>query len=162
MSKRRRKIAEGERQPASVTVTALEDKIDSFRGKFRWLSNFHEQPVEFEGLEFASTENAYQAAKTLDLAGRRAFQMVRPGKAKRMGQKVELREDWDEVKIDIMYQLNKQKFDRCPELAMKLMETRGKLLIEGNTWGDSFWGVNEDGVGRNELGKILMRIRAEL
>lgn len=135
--------------------------IDSFRGEYRWLSNFHEQEIEFEGMIYSTTEGAYQAAKFLDLEFRKKFQNVRPGKAKRMGQKGELRPDWEDVKISIMFKINKLKFDADLELAEKLISTRGKYLIEGNNWGDTFWGVC-DGEGRNELGKILMEIRAGL
>ena len=41
------------------------------------------------------------------------------------------------------------------------MATRDRVLIEGNDWGDTFWGMT-DGEGENHLGKILMRVRAEL
>jgi predicted NAD-dependent protein-ADP-ribosyltransferase YbiA (DUF1768 family) len=58
-----------------------------------------------------------------------------------------------------MLNLLRQKFQN-PELREKLLCT-GKLeLIEGNYWGDTYWGVCR-GVGENRLGKLLMLVREE-
>lgn len=135
--------------------------IKEFTGEYRWLSNFHLAAVEYEGLVYPSTEHAYQAAKTTDLELRKQFLKGTPGKAKRLGNKLDLREDWDNVKIQVMYDVCSYKFKNHNSLRDKLLNTRGKYLIEGNTWGDQFWGVCK-GEGRNELGKILMKIRSEL
>jgi predicted NAD-dependent protein-ADP-ribosyltransferase YbiA (DUF1768 family) len=55
----------------------------------------------------------------------------------------------------------KDKFSRNPELRVKLLNTGDLQLVEGNYWGDTFWGVC-NGKGENHLGKILMRVRKEL
>ena len=75
--------------------------IDSFSGEYRFLSNFYQAEVEFEGMMYPSTEHAYQAAKTLDLKSRAMFQGGTAGQAKRLGQVIILRDDWtnDNVKI---------------------------------------------------------------
>jgi len=80
--------------------------------------------------------------------------------AKKRGRKVTMREDWDQVKIPIMEDLLSQKFSD-PVLAKKLVETGDSQLVEGNWWGDVFWGVCR-GEGQNNLGKILMKIRERL
>lgn len=54
-----------------------------------------------------------------------------------------------------------QKFSFNNELSMKLLATGDQPIIEGNTWGDTFWGVCK-GVGYNNLGKLIMERRAEL
>lgn len=41
------------------------------------------------------------------------------------------------------------------------LATGDAILIEGNTWGDRFWGVCE-GFGQNHLGHVLMRVRVQL
>jgi ribA/ribD-fused uncharacterized protein len=135
--------------------------IDKFIGEYRWLSNFWPSVVVLDGKEYPTVEHAYQAAKTLDDVEREFIRRCnRPGAAKRLGKLVTLREDWDQVKIKIMMDLLVQKF-RHKELADKLIATGGATLIEGNTWNDTFWGVC-DGVGDNNLGKILTIIRASL
>ena len=135
--------------------------IDQFKGEFHWLSNFYNCPVPFEGLTFSNTEAAFQAAKCLDMKERERFLGLSGGQAKRLGRRVELRSDWEEVKIDIMRQVLKSKFTQNPELGEKLIATGDAELIEGNNWNDRFWGVCR-GVGKNHLGKLLMEVRAEL
>ena len=47
------------------------------------------------------------------------------------------------------------------DLRKLLLATCTEELVEGNNWGDKFWVVC-DGQGRNELGKILMKVRREI
>lgn len=134
--------------------------IRSFTGKYRFLSNFHPAPIVFEGIIYPTLEHAYQAAKTLDQERRKAIAaLATPGMAKRAGKRVVLRLDWLDQRMPVMEQLVRQKFTD-PGLLEMLIETYPQELLEGNTWGDTFWGVNEKGVGSNHLGKILMRVRA--
>jgi hypothetical protein len=135
--------------------------IDSFMGEYRWLSNFQQCEVWLDDKPYMTTEAAYQAAKTLDEAEREAIRMAeKPGKAKKLGMKVKLRLDWEQVKLGVMEDLLRQKFSN-DLLKAQLLATGTQELVEGNDWGDRFWGVCE-GVGENHLGKILMKIRAEL
>ena len=48
-----------------------------------------------------------------------------------------------------------------PELRTKLLETDDAELIEGNTWGDTYWGTCS-GIGQNHLGKLLMKTRFKI
>ena len=80
--------------------------------------------------------------------------------AKRLGKKVTLRTDWDSVKIPIMYELVDNKFKHF-DLAEMLLATKNQHLVEGNWWGDTYWGVCK-GVGQNKLGKMLMKLRENL
>lgn len=135
--------------------------ITEFQGEYRFLSNFWPAVVELDGFKYPTVEHAYQAAKTLDVDVREAIRSAAtPGVAKRAGQSAEVRTDWESVKIEVMYALLKQKFQR-PDLRKKLLNTRDYMLIEGNTWGDRFWGVCK-GTGENNLGKLLMQVRREL
>jgi ribA/ribD-fused uncharacterized protein len=116
--------------------------------------------ISYGGMTFPSTENAYQAVKSLDPIVRQKFVAIRPVEAKRLGMTVKLRSDWESVKEEIMYDLNKAKF-RVPYLKELLLATGDKYLEETNNWSDTFWGVC-DGKGKNKLGHILMKIRKEL
>ena len=135
--------------------------IDSFKGKYFFLSNFYESPVIYEGITYLNNEAAFQAQKTLTNKERLAFSMLNPSQAKKLGRSVSLRSDWEDIKIDIMYNICKAKFTQNETLKTKLLKTGDATLIEGNTWGDKIWG-QVNGVGENNLGKILMRIREEL
>ena len=135
--------------------------IDSFRGEYSFLSNFHKCKVEFEGMTYPSVEHAFQAAKNPDPEYRRSIAAVgSPVTAKRMGKKTALRSDWEEVKDGIMYKLLKSKFTD-PGLRDKLIATGDAELIEGNNHWDRYWGVCR-GEGQNKLGKLLMKVREEV
>jgi len=131
--------------------------IDSFDGEYRFLSNFWPAEVEYEGIKFPSVENAYQAAKTLDVEERKRLAAMTAGQTKKAGKKLEIRPDWESVKVSVMESLVWQKFQN-PELMAKLKATGERPLIEGNWWGDTFWGICR-GKGKNELGRILMQVR---
>lgn len=137
------------------------DPIRFFAGKYRFLSNFYPAPVIYSGKIYPTVENAYQAAKCASDDNRTLFELWTPAKAKRMGQSVFIRDDWEDVKISIMRRLVYCKFSYHTDLTQQLLDTGHAELIEGNTWGDKFWGVCS-GVGENHLGKILMHVRRRL
>ncbi len=140
------------------------NKIKTFQGKYRWLSNFWPCTVYLEGLKFNHVEGAYVAAKTTDIKIRQYIQLLeKPNDCKRYGRKIKIRNDWEGIKILIMEDLIRQKFTRNMELQQKLLETGDMIIQEGNTWGDTFWGIDlKTGKGQNHLGKIIMKIRNEL
>lgn len=133
--------------------------INGFMGKHRWLSNFWLCDITFDGLVFPSVENAYQALKTKK--DRDRFTTCSPGEAKRLGRTVVIRKNWGSMQLRIMRELLGQKFRKGSSLSKKLASTGDRKLMEGNVWGDFFWGVC-DGKGCNHLGKILMDIRLSL
>jgi len=136
--------------------------IKDFSKEYSFLSNFYPSEVEIDGMKYPTVEHAYQAAKTFNSTEREMIlKQETPGKAKRAGKKVHIRLDWEGIKISIMYYLVRQKFKNDVELKNKLMNTENEKLVEGNTWGDTFWGVCR-GVGENHLGKVLMKIRGEI
>ena len=134
--------------------------IDSFRGSYGFLSNFYLIPIEYEDIIYPSVEHAFQAAKTVSVYQRAGILgQSTSASAKRMGKQVTLRPNWEDIKIRVMESLVKQKF-RDGDLKEKLLATGNEELIEGNWWGDTFWGIYK-GRGFNYLGKILMKIREE-
>lgn len=137
------------------------NQITSFSGKYRFLSNFWPAKVRLDGEIYPSVEHAYVAAKSTDPEFRKRIKQTdRPGDAKKLGRRLTPRPDWYEIRVRIMEDLVRQKFND-PGLKEKLLSTGREELVEENTWGDTFWGVCR-GVGDNHLGKMLMKIRAEL
>ena len=135
--------------------------IDRFTGEYEFLSNFYPSEVEYKGIKFPTVEHAFQAAKCKTKEEMQKFtEYETPGKAKRAGRKVDLRDGWETVKFFVMEELLRQKFSN-PAMARKLLDTGGIVLVEGNHWNDTFWGVC-DGKGENHLGVLLMKIRKEL
>lgn len=133
--------------------------ITSFRGKYAFLSNFYEALIEYNGFHFRNNEAAFQAMKNPREADR--FTELSARDAKALGKKVHLRQDWEDAKVRIMYEVCLAKFSQHPELKERLLATGNSFLEEGNDWGDIEWGVC-NGYGKNRLGKILMLVRRDL
>lgn len=137
--------------------------IDKFDGEYAFLSNFYDSPIKpfNDWILYPTVEHAFQAAKTNDIGMRKKIaSQPTPGKAKSLGRHVDLIPNWREDRIYVMYQCLRAKFE-IPDLRAKLLSTGDAHLIEGNWWGDTYWGVC-NGVGSNNLGKLLMKIREEL
>lgn len=136
--------------------------IGTFDGEYAFLSNFYPFFITDEDyITYPTVEHYFQAMKTLD-KGVRFYIAIQatPGKAKRLGRKLDLRPDWEFIKDSIMEKALRIKFSN-PELRKALLNTGDEYLEEGNTWGDQYWGVY-NGVGKNTLGKLLMKIRQEI
>lgn len=73
---------------------------------------------------------------------------------------IQMREDWDEVCVEVMLEALRLKFKTSEHCREVLLSTRGKELAERS--GDSFWGTGDDDKGENMLGKLLMQVRDEL
>lgn len=146
--------------------------ISGFTGEWSFLSNFYLSPFTAQGMGWQTVEHYYQAMKTVDHQMRNRIREERtPGAAKRLGRRVELRPDWEQIKLAVMRRALELKFPTpygtelfLPEgehLSIRLMRTAPHLLVEFNTWNDRYWGVTDQG-GQNWLGYLLMARRAEL
>ena len=137
------------------------ERIHRFRGGFAFLSNFHRHPFEWRGHRFCTAEHAFQSAKPRDERERaRIREAASPAEAKRLGRRADLRCEWERIKDDVMHSVLLAKF-AVPQLRDALLATGDAELVEGNTWGDVYWGVC-GGRGKNQLGRTLMRIRDDI
>lgn len=138
---------------------------DEKNAKTEFLGNFYKIPITYNGLHFQCSEAAFQAAKfphepalqhqftTLD--GNSAFKLAKQYSNQK-------RTDWLQVNQSIMLEVVRAKFTQHPNLLRLLLATGNAYLVEHTPLGrDAFWGDNGDGSGQNELGKVLMKIRAE-
>ena len=116
----------------------------------------YETPVFVDGILYRSAENAFQAMK-VDENEREIFVDISPKEARQLGKKVTLPENWEDVRLGYMTKVVSAKFEN-EYLKRKLLETGDRVLVEGNTWGDRYWGVY-NGKGENNLGTILMELR---
>lgn len=145
----------------------LVNPIVKFESEYFWLSNFYEVPVKLGNLTFGSTEAAFQGCKYKAALGDQRTQyefledmiQANPSQSKKLGKRLSIDVDkWESIKVRCMREVVKAKFDQHDDLRLKLIETGAALLVEGNTWGDKFWG-RCDGAGLNVLGSILMELR---
>lgn len=133
--------------------------IMQFKGNYDFLSNFAPVMVHAWGEPYISVEHAYQASKTLVPIERARISVVTAGQAKRMGRQITMRPDWERVKVGVMLELLVEKFTQEPYKS-RLLETGREELIEGNLWGDSFWGYDmKKRYGENILGSLIMGVR---
>lgn len=143
-----------------ATRSDAPDVIDRFRGKYNFLSNFYVVPrlVRVGAVLYPSVEHAYQAYKAKNQVD---HDMIRfadtPSQAKKFGRQIPIRPDWDDCKIWVMLTCLIEKF-RHLDLRQELLATGDAYLIEGNHWGDRYWGVCAD-EGQNWLGQLLMHVR---
>lgn len=130
--------------------------IDEFRGNNYFMSNMYPCKIKLGSVTYECAEAAFQAVKLADKSKRNMFAGLDGKEAKALGRRVQLRPVWEKIKVDVMRWVVSEKFNQNPKLRLRLYQcARDTELIEGNTWGDTFWGVC-NGVGQNWLGKILM------
>ena len=151
--------------------------ITRFEGEHAFLSNFYPSPfvassyfnlgVDDE-VTFPTVEHWLQAHKATSWGDFVAvLSAPTPGLAKRAGRNLsEIRPGWDEERVDVMYAGLSHKF-ADERLARLLVATGEEDLVEGNDWGDRYWGAVWDEaeqawVGENQLGLLLMYVRGEL
>ncbi len=136
-------------------------KINDEYGCF---SNFSHYGFELDGKWWMTSEHYFQAQK---FCGTEYEEIIRlldnPMKAAEMGRNrsLPLREDWEQVKDDVMRKAVYAKFSQNNELKDILLKTGSEDIIE-NTSNDYYWGCGTKGSGTNMLGIILMEIRDKL
>ncbi|QCE12474.1 riboflavin biosynthesis protein PYRR, chloroplastic [Vigna unguiculata] len=142
------------------------------------LSNFSPHPIQIrdengDSVTWLSVEHYYQAHKFVGVDDPIAQDCVEriksaksPEEAARIGRSMQkqkpdlIRSDWENIKIDVMYEALKCKFSTYPHLKTLLLSTAGSVLVEASPH-DLFWGGGRDGEGLNYLGRLLMKLRSE-
>jgi len=141
-------------------------KKDIFKNQkgLEFLSNMYPCEIEYNGYIFPSSENLYQFMKIPDNLKNKyidIYTSVSPEKSKYISRKNPIRKDWDKIKINVMYNILKLKFNQHKDLKEKLLQIEGPI-VEWTTWGDTFWGMDlKTEKGNNWLGKLLMQLRSE-
>lgn len=134
--------------------------------QFFQFSNFYEKEFTINDVTYRTIEHYFQSAKFISddfEYGQKIINAKTPGKAKGLGRgnSKSLKKDWNESRVDIMYEGLKAKFTQNKDLMQLLLSTEDKELIENNP-SDSFWGIGKNQQGKNMLGKLLMKLREEL
>lgn len=143
-------------------------KFSKTNYKYGCLSNFYSCPVEYDGITYPNSECAWQSLKSLNQDERKKFAEYTAAGAKKMGRRVKLRPDWEDVKYQLMVGVCYAKFSQNDDLKDLLLSTGDEELVENTTsWHDNTWGNCEcekckDKEGLNLLGKALMEVRAKL
>lgn len=130
-------------------------------------SNFSPHSIEIEGSFWSTVEHYYQAQKFVGTEDEGLITLIRnaktPTEAAALGRDRtrKLRPDWEEVKLQVMWQGVLTKFLRHTDIQAILLDTGEELIIEDSPT-DYYWGCGQDQTGQNQLGKILMNVRQEI
>ena len=133
-------------------------------GDYAFLSNFSIFPLMYDGILWPTTEHAYQATKFDDQGTKDKILNAKfPIEAFNIGRdpKNTLKKDWFEIRVKVMEDIVSEKIKQYSMIHKKLTETGDREIIEASPI-DSFWGWGPDKNGENNLGKIWMKLRAEI
>lgn len=136
------------------------DGITMFKENYFFLSMMCPCDMFYEDIKFSCAESLYHALKSGNHDDLIKYSKLDGYKAKEESHTITCRYNWNAIKVEVMYVINKSKFE-LPLFKEALLDTGTRELIHENTHGDTFWGTC-NGVGENMLGKILMKIREEL
>jgi predicted NAD-dependent protein-ADP-ribosyltransferase YbiA (DUF1768 family) len=151
--------------PLNCHAQIIKDWIESHKFIMNWFSNMArlDRPIKYQGINYYSVENFYQAMKIdkSNMALRERFAKLTPAQAKNEAKNLPKRQEFFDKRLEIIEYGLRQKFLQ-PKWNKYIKEYKGDI-VEYNNWGDEFWGVNIfNNCGENNLGKILMKIKAEL
>lgn len=139
--------------------------INFYTPKFYVFNIFSAHAVEFNNVLYPTSEHAYQATKCLSPEGKEAIRLARSPRESKEIANIRYRAyrdpDWNEKKLAVMEEILRAKLSQHPE-AMEALRQSGTDEIAEDSPVDYFWGTGSDGSGRNELGKLWMKLRAEL
>lgn len=129
------------------------------------LSNFSRHAVFLGGRVWPTVEHFYQAQKFACTQHEEAIRRCQtPMLAKVTATDLiekHRREDWESVKEEVMLEGLRAKFEQHPDLRERLLCSGDRPLVE-HTSNDEYWGDGGNGIGKNRLGHLLMRVRTDL
>ena len=152
---------------ASTSSSRTGSNTPFFAGERRFLGNFFYSPIQYDNYVYKTAEHAFQAAKTFNEAEKTKIKLsATPNVAKKLGRRVTLRADWEDIKYNIMEEIVRAKFQQNYKLMQKLVLIPDKELCEWNKHHDNIWGICvcsrcKGNKGRNWLGKILRVVKNE-
>jgi ribA/ribD-fused uncharacterized protein len=129
-------------------------------------SNFQPFEIHHRGITYMNVETFYEAMKSMDPEIQQQISTMQPGKAKRFTRTIEVRDDWEDIKEQVMMHALRKKFAPGGYWAKRLLSTGDNLLVEDNWWHDNFWGsclCDRCGdQGQNKLGHMIRQLKDEM
>lgn len=154
-----------EHYPASRTIV-----VNKVQAEWGILGNFAASPIVLDGVCFPSAEHLFQILKLNDTPlRRRVLAAPRNLTMKHMAISKDnsdcIRPDWPMHIVDALSYTLQQKFNQCPAFQTELLRTKGFYIVEKahkRTF-DSYSAilVNDEWVGPNLMGRLLMTLREE-
>lgn len=157
-------VAQGNHLHVTNKIPKADERILFYEGTRYFLSNFSSFRVQWRGIDWMTSEHAYQAAKFRDPEIIEQIKnAISAHEAKKIAQAHKDREikNWSEIKIAVMEEILRAKLAQHLYIQRKLLESGHREIVE-NSPTDSFWGRGPDWKGKNFLGKLWMKLRAEM
>jgi ribA/ribD-fused uncharacterized protein len=170
-----------EELPDAIKPTAVftqnQGSITAFSSINSPLSNLYHCDLEINNKIYTSVEQCYQETKALYFGDTNTANLIiatdDPYRCKAMGNMIKGfdRKRWEEVRLEKMTTMVRQKFNSSLQLKDYLLRTTGSSLAEATS--NRFWGTGillrdksiwekQRWKGKNQLGVILEKIRQEL
>ena len=131
-----------------------------FKDDLYFLNTMAKSDITVNNITYPTLEHAFQAMKTTDPEIQAHIASIEsPVDAKRFGRDLDARPDWTTIRLDVMRRLLEIKFGKST-MKRLLLKTGDVPLVNTNTYGDTFWGVNDQTEqGQNWLGRLLEEVR---
>ena len=132
----------------------------------KYFSNFASYSIKWKGKLYPTSEHAYQAEKFKDKSLKIKIRLARSAYlAKKVADenKDKVPKNWysSGLAVKIMEKVIKEKILQHEHIQRKLKESGNRKIIESSPF-DSFWGWGPKKNGKNNLGKIWMKLREDL
>lgn len=135
----------------------IKSYVENQKYCINWFSNMKrmDSPISHKGVNFWTIENFYQAMKSNDINEIKKIALMNPFKAKLYTRNIKIRENWNDIKLEIMKYGIKHKFSEGTKWKKELDKCKTEI-IEWNNWNDTYWGkCIFTGKGENNLGKLI-------
>ena len=154
------------RDPWMIQTMTEREAVGFYDREFYIFSNFAATEIVYDDVTYPTSEHAYQALKFRETNPdifRTILSAPSPHEAKKIAARARKYQDpeWESKKLEVMEALLREKLKRHSYVAKKLLQTSGHSIYEDSPY-DSYWGIGKDGSGKNNLGKLWMKLRAEL
>lgn len=154
------------RDPWMIQTMTEREAVGFYDREFYIFSNFAATEIVYDDVTYPTSEHAYQALKFRETNPdifRTILSAPSPHEAKKIAARARKYQDpeWESKKLEVMEALLREKLKRHSYVAKKLLQTSGHSIYEDSPY-DGYWGIGKDGSGKNNLGKLWMKLRAEL
>jgi len=142
------------------------DIVGFYPREYYVFDNFSSFSVEWRGRLWSTSEHAYQASKFFENSPEITEEIYNARSAhdaQKLAQKHKDKIDpgFHDRNLDVMEDICGHKLKQHEYIQHKLRQTGDRKIVEDSPK-DEFWGWGADRKGRNELGKIWMKLREEL
>lgn len=133
-------------------------------GPLGYLATYSSHGFYKDNIYWKTSEHYYQAQKFLNPDFRKLIiDASTPKEASNIGRdrKYPLRDDWEIIKQQIMFEAVYFKFRQNEDILKKLLDTGDAYIVEA-TVKENYWGCGPKNDGQNNYGKIVMAVRSKL